>query len=105
MTTYEIERLVVLIETHRVEANSVAEAIVKLFDGDSIMVASRLADLCDERGLPAEDFPTLVEELRKAGIMTNESVIPSIMSFEEVGGVRVSIPDDAEVEIHFRYAD
>jgi hypothetical protein len=105
MTTYEIEQLIVLIEKHRVEARTVAEAIVKLFDGDTELMDISLADLCDERGLPAEDFPALVEELRKLGIMTNETVIPSIMSVEEVSGVRVSIPTDAQVEIHFAKAE
>lgn len=67
MNTYEIEQLIILVTKHRVDARSPAEAIVKLFDGDSVLVASSIADLCEERGLPAADFPTLVEELRKAG--------------------------------------
>ncbi len=35
MTTYEINQLIVLVEKHRVEAQSAAEAVVKVFDGES----------------------------------------------------------------------
>jgi len=115
MTIYEIEQLIVLVEKHRVEAATAAEAIIKIFDGEGVLVDINLLDLCEERGLPAEDFPTLVEELRKAGIMTNEKVIPLILSVEEVipsivsdkevGGVRFSMPTDAEVEFHFHEAE
>ena len=105
MTTYEIEQLIVLVEKHRVEAATAAEAISKVFDGESLLVDINIADLCHERGLPAEDFPTLVAELRQAGIMTDEKVIPSISNIEEVRGPRFTMPKDAKVEIRFHEAD
>ncbi len=88
MTTFEIEQLVVLVRKHRVEATSAAEAIVKLFDGETMLVDNNaeVVDLCDERGLPVDDHPALAEELRKAGILTDQTVIPSILSIEQVEG-------------------
>jgi hypothetical protein len=115
MTTYEIEQLIVLVAKYRVEARTAAEAVIRVFDGEGVLVDISLADLCDERGLPAEDFCALVEELQKAGIMTDEKIIPSIMSVEEVmpsimtdeefDGVRFTMPADAKVEIRVHEAE
>lgn len=113
MTTFEIDQLIVLKEKHRVEARSASEAIVKVFDGESLLIDIDIADRCHERGLPVEDHPTLVAELREAGIMTDEKVIPSICGIEEVSGdqveqvgeTRFTMPKDAEVEIRFHEAE
>ncbi len=93
MTTFEIEQLVVLVQKHRVKATSAAEAIVKLFDGEAMLVDNNaeVVDLCDERGLPVDDHAALAEELRKAGIMSDQTVIPSILSIEEVEGYEAAI--------------
>ncbi len=105
MNTYEIDQLIVLVEKHRVQAESPAEAIVKVFGRESVLVDINIMDFCHERGLPAEDYPTIAEELRKAGIMTGEAVIPSISNIEEVRGPRFTIPEGAEVEIRFNRPD
>ena len=46
MTTYEINQLIVLVEKHCVEAQSAAEAVVKVFDGVSLLIGIEIADLC-----------------------------------------------------------
>jgi hypothetical protein len=116
MAIYEIQQLENHVKRYRVEADSKAEAIVKLFDGEAVFVdcMPELVDLCDDRGLPADDFRELAEELRKLGIMTNEPFIPSIISIEEVSGslisieeagVRFSMPADAQVDIRVHEAE
>ncbi len=87
MPVYEIEQLEVHVQKYRVEADTEAEAIVKLFDGEAEPVDNglELVEVCDDRGLPVEDHPELAEELRKAGVMSeDQTVIPSIRSIEEV---------------------
>jgi hypothetical protein len=84
MTVYEIEQMLVLVQKYRVEASSEAEAIIKVFDGDVEPDSIELADLCDERGLSASDYPELADQLRRAGVMTDETVIPSICGIEQV---------------------
>jgi hypothetical protein len=86
MNVYKIGQLEVYVKTYQVEATSEAEAIVKLFDGEGVLLDTEveLADLCDDRGLPADEHPALAASLRDAGIMTDQSVIPSIFSIEQV---------------------
>ena len=86
MPTFEIEQLEVHVMKYRVEAESVAAAIIKLFEGQAVVVddSLELVEICDDRGLPAEDLPMLAEALRAAGIMSDQNVIPSIRSIEQV---------------------
>lgn len=86
MSIFKIEQLTVHMQTFCVEADSEGEAIVKLFDGDGALVigSDGVADICDERGLFVGDHPNLAEDLRQAGIMSNETVIPSISAIERV---------------------
>jgi hypothetical protein len=84
--TFEIEQLEVHVVKHRVEASTEAEAIIKLFEGQGVVVddSLELVEICEDRGLPAEDHPMLAEALRAAGIMSDQNVIPSVRSIEEV---------------------
>lgn len=86
MLTFEIEQLEVHVMKYRVEAESEEEAIVKLFEGEAVAVddSLELVEICDDRGLPAEDHPMLAGALRAAGIMSDQNVIPSIRSIEQV---------------------
>jgi isocitrate lyase len=86
MHDYKIEQMQVYLRTYQVQAASEAEAVIKVFDGEagSADDSVELIDLCDERGLCAADHPDLADELRKAGIMTDQVVIPSIRSIEKV---------------------
>lgn len=95
MPLYKIEQVEVYAKTYHVEANTEAEAIVKVFDGEVAPVANapEPADLCDERGICAADQPQLVEQLREAGIMSDQSVIPSITGIEKLQPKPETQPD------------
>ena len=82
MSTYEIEQYEVHTMKYRVEASNEAEAIKMLFDGEAEPVGQSqdFIEVCDELGLPAEEYRELVEQLRSLGISVGEDVIPSIRS-------------------------
>ena len=84
MPTYEIEQYEVHTQQYRVEANSEAEAIKMLFDGEVEIVeyGSDFVEVCDELGLPADEHRELADQLRVLGVSVGEDVIPSIRSIE-----------------------
>lgn len=87
MPKYEIEQLEVYVRKYTVEAEDETEAIIKLFDGEALPVENslELADVCDDRGLPVDEYPQLAEELCEASIMSaDQTVIPSIRSIRQV---------------------
>ena len=57
MSVFEIEQMTIHMQRFRVEADREAEAVVKPFDGEAVPVENKLelADLCDDRGLPADE--------------------------------------------------
>ena len=67
---------------HRVEADSEAEALVKLFNGEADPVNNSLEyiEVCEDRGLPADEHRELADELRAMGVTVDDVVIPSIRS-------------------------
>ena len=79
MPTYEIEQYELHVQTYEVEADNEAEAIAKLFKGKAEPVDDSLefVEVCEDRGLPAEEHPRLAEELRAMEIPVDD-VIPSI---------------------------
>ena len=86
MPLYEIEQYEVHAQTYRIKANSEAEAIKKLFDGEADSVDGGLdyIEICEDLGLPAEEYRQLADELRKLGVSVGEHVIPSIRSIKQV---------------------
>ena len=82
MPVYEIEQYEVHVQTYRVEAKSGAKAIVKLFNGEADPVDNGLEyiEVCEDLGLPAEEYRELADELRSLGENIDEHVIPSIRS-------------------------
>ena len=84
MPTYEIEQYEVHTQTYRIEASSEAEAIKMLFDGQAEPVdqSQDFIEVCDDLGLPAEEYRELADQLRSLGISVGEHVIPSIRSVE-----------------------
>ena len=82
MPIFEIEQYEVHVQTYRVEADSEAEAIAKLFNGEADPVDNSLEyiEVCEDLGLPAEEYRELAEELRSLGESVDEHVIPSIRS-------------------------
>ena len=82
MPMYEIEQYEIHVQRYEVEAQSEAEAIAKLFDGEAEPVDDSLeyVEVCEDRGLPAEEYRELAEQLRAMGVSVDEVVIPSIRS-------------------------
>ena len=87
MPTYEIEQYEIHTQQYRVEANSEAEAIKMLFDGEADLVDNGLdfIEVCDELGLPADEHRELADQLRVLGVSVGEQVIPSIRKIERKG--------------------
>ena len=81
MEMYEIEQYEVHTMTYRVQAETPAEAIVKLLDGEAIPSGKpdEFIEVADDRGIPADRCQELAEELRQMGVPV-EGVIPSIRS-------------------------
>jgi hypothetical protein len=86
MPTFEIEQYEVYVQRHQVEANSEAEAIKKLFDGQAVAVDNslELIEVCDELGLPVDEYSDLSTQLRSLGVTLHDDVIPSIRSVEQL---------------------
>jgi hypothetical protein len=84
-TTYEIEQYELHVQKYRIEAETEAEAIAKVFAGEAEPVDNSLeyVEIADDFGLPADDHRDLADALRDLGIQVGE-VIPSIRSIEEV---------------------
>ena len=86
MPTYEIEQYELHVQTYEVEADNEAEAIAKLFNGKAEPMDDSLeyVEVCEDRGLPAEEHRELAEELQSFGVSMDEHVIPSIRSVVKV---------------------
>lgn len=88
MPTFEIEQYEVHSTKYRIEADDVAQAIVKLFDGEGDPVDDSLEyiEIAYENGLWADDHRKLAEDLRSHGLPVEE-VIPSIRSISRLDGL------------------
>ena len=82
MPNYEIEQYELHTMKYRIEADNEAEAIKMLFDGEAEPVGQSqdFIEVCDELGLPAEEYREIADQLRSLGISVGEDVIPSIRS-------------------------
>jgi hypothetical protein len=88
MPIYEIEQYEVHTQTYRVQADTEAEAIAKLFNGEAEPVDGSLEyiDVAEDLGLPADEYRELAEALRALDVSINEDVISSIRSISKVEG-------------------
>ena len=86
MPNFEIEQFELHAARYRVEADSEAEAIAKLFAGQAQPVdgSQVFIQVDDDLGLPADDFPELVRELIKLGVTSIDDVIPSVRSIDKL---------------------
>ena len=84
MPTFVIEQYEIHTMKYRVEANSEAEAIKMLFDGEADPVDDGLEfiEVAEDCGLPAEEHRELADQLHSLGVSVGEHVIPSIRSIE-----------------------
>jgi len=86
MAIYEVEQYEIHAFTYRIEAESEAEAIAKLFDGDAQPTGNgpEYVEVAEDFGLPVDEYRELAEELEARGITVGEVVIPSICSIRSV---------------------
>jgi hypothetical protein len=84
MPTYEIEQYELHVRAYRVEADSEAEAIAKLYAGEVEQLDEPdCLEVADDYGLPVDEHRELADALRDLGEHVDE-VIPSIRSIKEV---------------------
>jgi hypothetical protein len=86
MPTFEIEQCEIHTQKYRVDADSEAHAIAKLFNGDADPVddSLELIEVAEDYGLPADEHRELAEQIRSMGVTVGEHVIPSIRSVVRV---------------------
>ncbi len=90
--TYEIEQYELHTMKYRVEAGCEAEAIQSLLEGEGEAVEGTLEyiEVDEDRGLPADDYPDLCDELRSLGISVKGGVIPSVRSIQQLSSPQLS---------------
>jgi hypothetical protein len=86
MPEYRIEQYEIHGQQYRVEAENVADAITKLLDGEAAPVDGSLEyiEICEDRGLPADEHRELADQLRSLGVPVGDHVIPSIRTVVQV---------------------
>ena len=86
MPTFEIEQYELHCAKFRVEADSEAEAIAKLFagEGDAVDNSLEFVEVADDYGLPVDEFQELADGLNGLGVRIGEDIIPSIRSIQAV---------------------
>lgn len=86
MPMFEIEQYEIHTFSYRVEADSEADAIVKLLDGeaDPTNNAPEYIEVAEDLGLPIDECRELANQLRDLGVPVGEHVIPSIRSISLV---------------------
>ncbi len=80
MPMFQIEQYEVHTQTYKVEADSEADAIVKILDGAAEPVDDSLdyIEVAEDLGLPVDECRELADQLRELGVPVGEHVIPSI---------------------------
>ena len=86
MPIYEVEQYELHSSVHRIEAKSEAEAIAKLFDGNSEIVddSPEYIGVADTYGIPADVNQELTDDLQRRGIVVRDHKIPSIRAVRRV---------------------
>ena len=81
MPEYEIEQYEIHVSKYRVEAESEAEAIVRVLGGrgEPVDNSQEYVETCEDRGLSTSEHRELAEQLRALGVPVDE-VVPSIRS-------------------------
>jgi hypothetical protein len=90
MPMFEIEQYELHAQTFRVEAESEAEAIKRLLDGEAAPLDNslELIEVANDFGLPLDEYRDLADELIRLGVRLPDEVIPSIRSITEIDGDR-----------------
>jgi hypothetical protein len=86
MPIYEIEQFEMHTQKYRVEADSEAQAIKRLFAGEADVVDGSLEfiQVADDCGLPVDEYRDLADALDALGESVDDDVIPSIRCIVQV---------------------
>ena len=86
MPMFEIEQYEIHCQRYRVEADTEAEAIRKLFDGAAQAVDNslELVEVASDYGLPVDDYQDLAHALRALDVRIGDDVIPSIRDIQQI---------------------
>ena len=86
MPTFEIEQYELHVMQYRVEADSEAEAIAALFNGEAepVCQSQEFVEVADDYGLPVDENRELANQLRSLGITVGDDIIPSVRNIEQV---------------------
>ena len=86
MPVFRIEQYELHTQTYSVEADSEAEAISKMLDGNGEPVDDSQAfiEVAEERGMAVENHRQLADQLRALGVSVGESVVPSIRTIAKM---------------------
>ena len=90
MPIYEIEQFEMHTQKYRVEADSEAQAIKRLFAGEADVVDGSLEfiQVADDCGLPVDEYRDLADALDALGESVDDDVIPSIRCIVQVDNQR-----------------
>lgn len=86
MPVFQILQYELHVQKYQVEAESEAEAIKRLLNGEADPLDNSLEyiEIADDFGMPVDENRDLADGLHKLGVPVGEHVIPSIRSIEEV---------------------
>jgi hypothetical protein len=86
MPTFEIEQFELHVMKYRVEADSEAEAIRLLFDGEvePVEQSQDFIEVAEDVGMPVDEHRDIADGLRELGVAVGETIIPSIRSIRQV---------------------
>jgi len=85
MPVFHVEQYELHCQSYSVEADSEAEAVSKLLNGEGEPLDGTLEfiEVAEDRGLSVREHRQLADELEHIGVAMTETVIPSIRSIEE----------------------
>jgi hypothetical protein len=97
MPTYEIDQYELHVLRHRIEADSEADAVVKLLQGEGEPISFEFVGIANDYGTSLSENPDLTSELFDRGVIdSNDLIIPSIRSVsvvrDEVADSNITIP-------------
>jgi len=86
MPVFRIEQYELHSQTYFVEADSEADAISNLLDGNGEPMddSQEFVEVAEERGMAVENHRQLVDQLRALGVSVGESVVPSIRAIAKM---------------------
>jgi len=97
MPIYDIDQYELHVLTHRIEADSEADAVIKLFQGEGEAVSFVFIGIANDHGMSLSENEALWDQLYDRGVIkSDDHIIPSIRSITEVRSGPASPADNKE---------